>query len=160
MCAVRPVAAASVVPPDALFVLVQDYGTWAFALIAVAALLMSLGSAALVTRGRGGSPAAAPPPPMPPSLAPSGRPGPVLALAGAGGAIRRAVAGAAAEDSPSRVALKRMAAAIAAVRRGDDTELPRYRSRARKFAYLHQDAMWIGLCAIIAAGVLIRLLTS
>jgi hypothetical protein len=84
----------------------------------------------------------------------------VLALAGAGGAIRRAVAGAAAEDSPSRVALKRMAAAIAAVRRGDDTELPRYRSRARKFAYLHQDAMWIGLCAIIAAGVLIRLLTS
>jgi hypothetical protein len=37
---------------------------------------------------------------------------------------------------------------------------PRYRSRVRRFVYLHQDAMWIGLCAAVATGILIRLLSS
>jgi hypothetical protein len=30
----------------------------------------------------------------------------------------------------------------------------------RRFVYLHQDALWIGLCAAVAAGILILLLVS
>jgi hypothetical protein len=35
-----------------------------------------------------------------------------------------------------------------------------YGSRVRRYVYLHQDAMWIGLCAAVATGILIRLLSS
>ncbi|HSD03997.1 MAG TPA: hypothetical protein VLB81_16595 [Gaiellales bacterium] len=34
------------------------------------------------------------------------------------------------------------------------------RSRVRRFVYLHQDAIWIGLCTGVATGILIRLLWS
>ena len=35
-----------------------------------------------------------------------------------------------------------------------------YGLRVRRYVYLHQDAMWIGLCAAVATGILIRLLSS
>ena len=35
-----------------------------------------------------------------------------------------------------------------------------YRSRLRRYVYLHQDVLWVGLVAAVAAGILIRLLSA
>jgi anionic cell wall polymer biosynthesis LytR-Cps2A-Psr (LCP) family protein len=111
------------------------------------------------------------------------------ALAGAGGAIRRALAGAAATVHVSMAALGRVGGTIAAFSRvglqrvtairqrvsewhvhsrsravapigGEPPARTGYRSRVRRFAYMHQDAMWIGLCAAVATVILIRLLSA
>jgi anionic cell wall polymer biosynthesis LytR-Cps2A-Psr (LCP) family protein len=111
------------------------------------------------------------------------------ALAGAGGAIRRALAGAAATVHVSMAALGRVGGTIAAFSRvglqrvtairqrlsqwhvhsrsravapigGGPLARTGYRSRVRRFVYMHQDAMWIGLCAAVATGILIRLLSA
>ncbi|HET7170251.1 MAG TPA: hypothetical protein VFI18_01325 [Gaiellales bacterium] len=184
-CSARAIAPASFVPPKAFVVFVQDFGTWAFAMIGGAAMLASLGAAALFARRRFGDVTDAAPAPALHTAAPAPAAtlrlarvdwvAPAAALAGAGGAIRRALARAAVNDLAPRAALGRAAGAVAAFGRGaldrlneirprvssvEDAAFPRYRSRARKFAYLHQDALWVGLCATAAAGVLIRLLTS
>jgi len=182
-CSAQAIAPASFVPPKAFVVFVQDFGTWAFAVIGGAAMLVSLGAAALFARRRFGAVADAAPAPALDAAAPAVTlrlaradwVAPALALAETGGAIRRALARAAANDAGPRAALGRAAGAVAAAGRGglqrltairprvsavDDAAFPRYRSRARKFVYLHQDALWIGLCAAAAAGVLIRLLSS
>jgi hypothetical protein len=230
VCPAQAVAPASFVPPKAFVVILQKYGTWVFVMIAAAAMLMSLGTAALFARIRLGATttalvppvgALAPDPtltisllrsaPATPRLDHANQPAPAAplpggvgrrrwrndardlgrvsqALAGAGGAIRRAPAGAAATVHVSMAALGPVAGTVAAFGRvglqqvtairqrvsqhvhgrrrvlaligGGPPVRPRYRSRVRRFVYLHQDAMWIGVCAAVATGILIRLLSA
>jgi len=204
-CRPHAVAPAALVPPKAALVMVQKYGTSVFVMIAAAAMLMSLGTAALFARIRVGAAIAAPMPRVDPVA-----PGPTLAVSlfrsasaaprhghvnqsaatafsGAAGVVRRARAGAAATVHVSiaalgrgtfaahgRVGLQRVTAisrlvsaryvqgwrrAVALIPAGRSVRSA-YGSRVRRFVYLHQDAMWIGLCAAVATGILIRLLSS
>jgi hypothetical protein len=192
VCRAHAVAPASVAPPKAVIVMLQRYGTWMFVMIAAAATLLSLGTAALLVRIRFGAATTGPVSPVDAVV-----PGPTRpvrlslsqALAGAGSSIRHAPAGAAASVDVSMATLGRVGATIAALRRvglqratairrrasrwhvhgrhraaeligGGPWADPAYRSRVRRFAYMHQDAVWIGLVAAVATGILIRLLSS
>jgi hypothetical protein len=204
-CRPQAVAPAALVPPKAALAMVQKYGTWVFVTIAAAAMLMSLGAAALFARIRLGAAIAVPMPRVDPvgsgptlavslfrSAPAAPRHGhvnqPAAALAGAAGAVRRTRAGAAATVRVSMAVLGRVRGTLAAHgrvglqrvrairqlvsdrhaqgRRRAVALIPAgrpvrsgYRSRVRRYAYLHQDAMWIGLCAAVATGILIRLLS-
>ena len=229
-CRTRAIAPASFVPPKAVLVVLQKYGTWVFVMIAAAAMLMSLEMAALFARIRFGATTApvspldavAPGPtptvslfrsvPATPRLGRANQPAPAAALAdgvrsqrsrnyprdlarvsqalaGTGRSIQRAFAGAAATLHVSMGALGRVVRTIAAFSRvglkrvtamrqrvsqwhvhgrrtavaligGGPPARPGYRSRVRRFAYMHQDGIWIGLSASVATGILIRLLSS
>ncbi len=206
-CRVQATAPASFVPPEVLLVLLQDHGAWMFVVLAAAAMLTSLGTAALFARIRSGAATAAPVlpvgevtpgPTLTVSWAPSAlatprsggadQPTPATALPGAADSVRRILAGAAARLDVSRAALGRVAGTAAALGRvrfqrvtairegasqwhvhgrrraaslnGGGPARPALRSRARRFVYMHQDAVWIGLFAAVATGILIRLLSS
>jgi anionic cell wall polymer biosynthesis LytR-Cps2A-Psr (LCP) family protein len=230
-CRTQAIAPASFVPPKAVLVTLQKYGTWVFVMIAAAAMLIALGTAALFARIRLGATTTAPvlplggaaPGPTPtvtlfrsapatPRLGRANQPAPAAALAdgvrsqrsrnyprdlarvsqalaGTGSSIQRAFAGAAATLHVSMGALGRVVRTIAAFSRvglervtairqrvsqwhvhgrrravaligGGPPARPGYRSRVRRFVYMHQDAMWIGLCAAVPTGILIRLLSS
>ena len=58
-CRVQAAAPASFVPPEVLLVLFQDHGAWMFVVLAAAAMLTSLGTAALFARIRSGAATAA-----------------------------------------------------------------------------------------------------
>jgi len=203
-CRSQGVAPATLVPPKAALVMVQKYGASVFVAIAAAAMLMSLGTAALFARIRLGAAVAA----RGPRVDPVG-PGPKLAVrlfrsapavprhghvnrpaaAALAGAVRRTRASAAATVRVSMTALGRMRGTFAAHgrlglqrvtairqlvfdrhvqgRRRAVALIPvgrpvrsGHRLRVRRYVYLHQDAMWIGLCAAVATGILIRLLSS
>ncbi len=169
-CSGRSIAPAAFVPPKAALVMVQRFGTWVFVVIAAAAMLMSVGTARLFARVRLVS-ATAPAPPLgaagpgptpaislfesaPTALRLGDVTHPVAAaLDGAGVAVRRALTGGAARAHAWRF---RAVALIGAGRAG----CPGYRSRLRRYVYLHQDALWIGLVAAVATGILIRLLSA
>jgi hypothetical protein len=188
-CRAHAVAPVSVAPPKAVIVMLQKYGTWVFVMMAAAATLLSLGTAALLVRIRFGAVTG------PVSRVDAVVPRPTSAvrlsqaLAGAGSSIRHAPAGAAATVDVSMATLGRVGATIAAFSRvglqratairqrvsrwhvhgrlrasaligGGPWADPGYRSRVRRFAYMHQDAVWIGLVAAVATGILIRLLSS
>jgi hypothetical protein len=205
-CRAKAIAGASFVPPKAVLAIVAHHGAWVFIEIAVAAMLMSLGAAALFARMRFGATTSAPVTVHDVGAAdPASSVGPVRAalaisplggdvgsprlrqysrdlgrawpgLAGAGVAVRRAIAGATAKVHVLREGLVRAAETIAAVRRvghervsairegafigGRRPARSAYRSRVRRFVYMHQDAIWIGLCAAVATGILARLLSS
>jgi hypothetical protein len=205
-CWAKAIAGASFVPTKAVLAIVQHHGAWVFIEIAAAAMLMSLGAAALFTRMRFGGTTSAPvtaldvgtadPTPsvglVRTALAISPLGGGVgsprsrdysrdvgrawQALAGAGVAVRRALAGATAKVHVPLGGLVRAVETIAAVRRvghervsairecafigGRPPARSAYRSRVRRFVYMHQDAMWIGLCAAVATGILARLFSS
>ena len=200
-CRAQAVAPAALVPPRAAVIMVQKLGAWAFVVIAGAAMLISLGSAALFARIRPGATSAAPMPPVDrvglgPTLAVhlvrlvpmASRLGHFNepATAALADSVRRARAGATATASACTAALGRRARALAAHRLERVTAIrdrvsERHgegrrsavaligaglsgrsgcRSRVRRYVYLHQDAAWIGLCAVVATGILIRLLSS
>jgi hypothetical protein len=171
-CRGRSIAPAAFIPPKAALVMVQRFGTWLFVVIAAAAMLMSVGTSRLFARIRFGAAAA------PVSLPGAARPGPAAvsaislfepapkaprvgdfthtgaaALAGAGVAVRRALNGGAARVHTWRW---RAVALIGTER----APLSGYRSRLRRYVYLHQDALWVGLVAAVAAAILIRLLSA
>lgn len=169
-CSARSIAPAAFVPPKAALVMVQRFGTWVFVVIAAAAMLMSVGTARLFVRVRLVS-ATAPATPL--GAAGSG-PAPAIslfesaptalrlgdvtrpvaaALDGAGVAVRRGLTGGAARAHAWRF---RAVALIGAGR----AWCPGYRSRLRRYVYLHQDALWVGLVALVATGILIRLLSA
>jgi hypothetical protein len=207
-CRAHAVTPSAFVPPKAALVMVQQLGTWVFVVIAAAAMLMSLGAAALFARIRLGTATGAPVP----RLDPVG-PGPALAvrlfasaaarprlgshvhqpsaaaLTGAAGAVRRSGAGAAATIRASMASLARVGRTLSAESRvglqlvialrrrvsrwpgqgrrravalmgAGPPARSGYRSRVRRYVYLHQDAMWIGLCVTVATGILIRVLSS
>jgi hypothetical protein len=173
-CSGRSIAPAVFVPPKAALAMVQRFGAWVFAAIAAAAMLMSLGTSRLFARMRFVAPAA--PGPLPgaarPGLAPA--PAPAISmfesvpkaprvgdfthagaavLAGAGVAVRRALRGGAARVHAWRSRAVALIGTERAPRSG-------YRSRLRRYVYLHQDALWVGLVAAVAVGILIRLLAA
>jgi hypothetical protein len=169
-CSARAVAPASVIPPEALLAAVQRYGAWVFGLLAAAAMLGSMGLATVFARLR-----IAPGTAGPALTVEAASGGSTLALrsalaapvlVGAADAIRHALAVATPRARVSGAALGQAArTAVAAGREGlerlaEIRDEDRRRSRVRRFVYLHQDAVWIGLCAAIAAGILIRLLAS
>jgi len=171
-CRGRSIAPAAFVPPKAAVVMVQRFGTWVFVVIAAVAMLMSVGTSRLFARIRFGAAA------TPVSLPGAARPGPAAvpaislfepapkaprvgdlthtgaaALAGAGIAARRALDGGAARVQ----AWRWRAVALIGTERAP---LSGYRSRLRRYVYLHQDALWVGLVAAVAAAILIRLLSA
>jgi len=171
-CSGRSVAPAAFVPPKAALVMVQRFGTWVFVVIAAAAMLMSLGTSGLFARIR--FVAAAAPVSLPGAARPGPAPAPAIgpfeaahkvtgvgdfihtgaaALAGAGVAVRRALDGGVARMHAWRFRAVALIGTERAPRSG-------YRSRLRRYVYLHQDALWVGLVAAVAAGILIRLLSA
>jgi hypothetical protein len=137
-------------PPKAVVVIVQQYGASAFAVVAAAAIAMALALAALFVRMRVRAPAPA---------GPARRPV-VARLAGAAGGRLRP------EALTARMARARVALAEwgrSAVPRitpprvrppGRDSGaliLPAgalgFRARMRRFAYTHQDALWVAAAA-------------
>jgi hypothetical protein len=167
-CTTRASTPASFVPPRPFFVVVQDYGEWAFVLLAAAAMLGSLATGAIFTRIRSAGTAVAP------VLAPRpAAPGPALAVSLAASAPAAPRPSRADRPTPasmlsgfaalSRSGLRTATAIHERVAEWEGFEAPAgatYRSRVRRFVYLHQDALWIGLCAAVAAGILILLLVS
>ena len=169
-CSGRSIAPAAFVPPKAALVMVQRFGTWVFVVVAAAAMLMAVGTFRLFARIRFGAatareslPGAAGPGPTPAiSLFQSAPTAPSLgdvthsmaaALDGAGGAVRRALTSGAARAHAWRFRAVELIGTEREARLG-------YRSRLRRYVYLHQDALWIGLVAVVATGILIRLLSA
>lgn len=177
-CPAQPTAHAAFIPPKALVILAQSYGARAFATLAAVAMLMSLAGAALFARIRSAGPPAAPVP----SLGDS-PPGPALAVGIAGSAPATPRPGRA--DEPVHApalravtALRRVGLDRATAIRGRISEWQShgwregaahfgggsagstYRSRVRRFAYTHQDAIWVVLCTVVAAVILSLLLSS
>jgi hypothetical protein len=177
-CRAQSTPHSAFIPPKALVVLAQRYGSRAFAMLAAAAMLMSLAAAALFARVRSAGPPAAPDPslgamPPGPTLAVSlvgsapATPRPSRADEAAPASVARAIA------ALSRVGLERATAIRDRVselrshgrrdgvaRFGGGSAGSTYRSRVRRFAYTHQDAIWVALCAVVAAVILSMLLSS
>ena len=175
-CRATAVAGASFVPPRAVIAIVQDHGTWVFVALAAASMLMSMGAAGRFSRMR--------------ARARHGRRAGALrwrdhardlrevsqAIRGAVVPARRALIVVAAKGHVSLDALVRASETMAAVGRVGHERVSAirerapmgwgtlvrsaYRSRVRRFVYLHQDALWIGLFAAVATGILIRLLAT
>ncbi|HEY7258490.1 MAG TPA: LCP family protein [Gaiellales bacterium] len=152
-CRVTPLSPPPYLPPKAVVVIVQRYGASAFAAVAAAAIAMALALAALFVRMRVRAPA--------PAAAP-GRPIAARLAGAAGGWMRRP------DDLTGRVSRARGAlvewgrAAVPRISppriRPPDRDsgaliLPAtalgLRARLRRFAYTHQDALWVAVAAAV-----------
>jgi LytR_cpsA_psr family len=152
-CRATAIAPPPYLPPRAVVVIVQRYGASAFAVVAAAAIAMALALAALFVRMRVRAPA-----PEPSSRRPV-----VARLAGSAGAwVRR----------PDELTA-RMARARGALAEWGRAAVPRiapprirpphrdsgalvlppgalgFRARMRRFAYTHQDALWVAVAAAV-----------
>jgi hypothetical protein len=152
-CRVTAIAPPPYLPPKAVVVIVQRYGASAFAVVAAAAIAMALALAAVFVRMRVRAPQ-----PEPASRRPM-----AARLAGAAGTwVRRP------DDLTARMARARGALAEwgrAAVPRitpprirpphrdSGALVLPTgalgFRARMRRFAYTHQDALWVAVAAAV-----------
>jgi LytR_cpsA_psr family len=152
-CRVTPLSPPAYLPPRAVVVIVQRYGASAFAGVAAVAIAMALALAALFVRMRVRTPA--------PATAP-GRPAVARMADAAGARLRRP------DELSARLARARDALAewgrAAAPRRSPPRIRPPYRdsgalllppgalglrARVRRFAYTHQDALWIAVAAAV-----------
>jgi anionic cell wall polymer biosynthesis LytR-Cps2A-Psr (LCP) family protein len=158
-CRATAIASTPYLPPKTVVVIVQHYGARAFVVVAAAAVLMALAMAALFVRMRVRAPAPAGPPRRPISSR----------IAGAAGAgMRRS------ETLTTRATRAGGALAEWGRSAGPRFSLPRmrppgrdsgaltlpvgalgFRARMRRFAYTHQDALWVALVAAAVAAMLV-----
>jgi hypothetical protein len=162
-CTGAAIAPAPYLPPKAVVEIVQTYGASAFAVVAAAAVAMALAMAALFIRMRvrGASPAG------PPRRAAATRAGAWVGGA-AGAGMRRS------EDLTTRAAragshlVEWGRAAVPRIRPPQrDTgvlalpaETPGLRARVRRFAYTHQDALWVAVAAAFVATMVVVVLIA
>jgi hypothetical protein len=159
-CRGTEVAKAPYLPPKTIVVIVQRYGASAFAAVAAAAVAMALAMAALFVRMRVRAPAPAGPPRR---LA-------ISRLAGAAGAgMRRSDELTSRATRAGGALLERGRSALPRIRPPHRDSgalvLPAgalgLRARARRFAYTHQDALWVAIvAAIVATSVAIVLMLA
>jgi hypothetical protein len=163
-CSGTAIASAPYLPPKAIVVIVQRYGASAFAFVAGAAIAMALAMAALFVRMRVRTAPGAPAGP------PRRRVG--ARLAGAAGAgMRRSEQLAARAGTVlverGRAALPRLSAPrIRPPGRNSGAlilpvEALNLRTRVRRFAYTHQDMLWVGaVAAIVTTTVAVVLIAA
>ena len=158
-CRGTAIASTPYLPPKTVVVIVQHYGAWAFVVVGAAAVLMALAMAALFMRMRVRAPAPDGPPlrPISPRIA---------GTAGAGMRRSEALTTRASRAGGALVEWGRSA--------GPRFSLPRvrppgrdsgalvlpvgalgFRARMRRFAYTHQDALWVALVAAAVAAMLV-----
>ena len=168
-CRGTAIASTPYLPPKAVVVIVQHYGSRVFVVVAAAAVLMALAMAALFVRMRVRRAPAPAGPPRRPSPARAG-----AQIAGAAGAgMRRSeeLTTRAVRAGGALVEWGRSAAPRISVPRvrppGRDSgalSLPvgalGFRARVRRFAYTHQDALWVGLVAALVATMVLILLIA
>ena len=145
-CAGTAVAPTPYLPPKAVVAIVQHYGASAFAFVAATAVLMALAMAVLLVRMRVRAPVPA-------------------ASMGAGIAGAAPAATRRSEELTARVARARShlaewaRTAVPRIRPPErdagvlalPAEAMGLRARVRRFAYTHQDALWVGVAAAIVA---------
>jgi hypothetical protein len=161
-CRTTSIAPAPYLPPKAVVAIVQQYGASAFAAVAAAAVAMALCMAALFVRMRVRAPASA----RPPRRATARAGAWIAGTAGAG--MRRS------EELTTRAARAGSHLATwgrAAVPRirpphrdSGALVLPAgalgLRTRVRRFAYTHQDALWVALAAAVVTLTAVVLLIA
>jgi anionic cell wall polymer biosynthesis LytR-Cps2A-Psr (LCP) family protein len=157
-CRATALAATPYLPPKAIVVIVQHFGASVFIFVAAGAVLMAIAMAALFVRMRVRAPA----PAGPPRRHVSARAGARIAGAAGAGMRRsealtaRAVRAGGALVERSRAAAPRISPPrIRPPHRGSGAlVLPvgalGLRARLRRFAYTHQDAVWVALLATAA----------
>ena len=162
-CTRQALAPAPYLPPKAVVAIVQRYGAAAFAFAAAAAILMTIAMAALFARMRVRAPATA----GGPRRSGAARAG--ARIAGAAGAgMRRS------EELTTRVAragshlVEWGRTAVPRIRPPErdagvlalPAEAPGLRARVRRFAYTHQDAIWVAVAATIVATTVVVVLIA
>jgi len=156
-CRAASIEATPFLPPKAVVVIVQHYGTSVFVFVAAAAVLMAIAMAALFVRLRVRAPAPAGPPRRPISARTSAR---IAGVAGAGmrrseDLTTRAVRAGGAIVGWGRATLPRIAPPRIRPPGRDSGALVLpvgalgFRARVRRFAYTHQDAVWVALLAAV-----------
>ena len=152
-CSSTAIAPAPYLPPKTVVVIVQRYGASAFGFVAAAAVAMALAMAALFVRMRVRAPAPAGPPRRPVAAHIAG---------GAGAGMRRSEAvtvwaarAGAGLVARGRSALPRISPPRIRPPHRDSGALILpvdalgLRARARRFAYMHQDALWVAVAAAV-----------
>jgi cell envelope-related transcriptional attenuator-like protein len=151
-CASAAVAPAPHLPPKLVVAIVQDYGASAFGAVAAAAVAMALAMAALFVRMRVRAPAPAGPPRRPTAARASAW------IAGAAGAgMRRSDSLTTRAARAGGHAVERGRAIVPRIRPAErDARAPALpadglgvRARVRRFAYTHQDALWVAVAATV-----------
>ena len=168
-CRGTAIASTPYLPPKAVVVIVQHYGSRVFVVVAAAAVLMALAMAALFVRMRVRR---APAPAGPPHRPIPARAGAQIAGA-AGAGMRRSeeltsramrAGGALVEWGRSAAPPDLAAARAAAGPRLGGSLLPvgalGFRARVRRFVYTHQDALWVALVAALVATMVLILLIA
>ena len=156
-CRATTIAATPYLPPRAVVVIVQHYGTSAFVFVAAAAVLMAIAMAALFVRMRVRAPAPAGPPRRQISVRAGAR---IAGVAGAGmrrseAMTTRAVRAGGALVERGRSAFPRISPPRIRPPGRDSGALVLpvgalgFRARVRRFAYTHQDAVWVALLAAV-----------
>ena len=168
-CRGTAIASTPYLPPKAVVVIVQHYGSRVFVVVAAAAVLMALAMAALFVRMRvRRAPAPAGPPRRP---IPARAGAQIAGAAGAGMRRSEELTTRAVRAGGALVEWGRSAAPRISVPRvrppGRDSgalSLPvgalGFRARVRRFAYTHQDALWVGLVAALVATMVLILLIA
>jgi hypothetical protein len=168
-CSATAIAATPYLPPKAIIVIVQHYGTSVFVFVAAAAVLMAIAMAALFVRMRVRAPAPAGPPRRPISARAGAR---IAGAAGAGmrrseGLTTRAMRAGGSLVERGRSAVPRISPPRIRPPHRDSGALVLpvgalgFRARVRRFAYTHQDAVWVAaLAAFITITVVIVLIAA
>jgi hypothetical protein len=167
-CSATAIAATPYLPPKAIVVIVQHYGASAFVFVAAAAVLMAIAMAALFVRMRVRAPAPAAPPRQ---QAPSRAGARIAGVAGAGMRRSEALTARAARAGGSLVEWGRSTVPRISPPRirpphrdSGALVLPvgalGFRARVRRFAYTHQDAVWVALLAAFVAIMVVIVLIA
>jgi cell envelope-related transcriptional attenuator-like protein len=138
-CSAAAIAATPYLPPRAVVVIVQHYGTSVFVFVAAVAVLMAIAMAALFVRMRVRAPA--------PAGAGMRRSEALTTRAvRAGGSLVEWGRSAVPRISPPRIRPPHRDSGALALPVG----ALGFRARVRRFAYTHQDAVWVALLAAVA----------
>ncbi len=168
-CSATAIAATPYLPPKAIVVIVQRYGASVFVFVAAAAVLMAIAMAALFVRMRVRAPAPGGPPRRPIPARAGAR---ISGVAGAGMRRSEALTTRAARAGGSLVEWGRSTVPRISPPRirpphrdSGALVLPvgalGFRARVRRFAYTHQDAVWVALLgAFIAIAIAIVLIAA
>jgi hypothetical protein len=167
-CRGAAVASTPYLPPKTVVAIVQHYGARAFVVVAAVAVLMALAMAALFAAMRVRAPAPAGPPRRPMARRAGAR------IAGAAGAgmrrsearTTRAVRAGGGLVERGRSAVPRLSVPRVRPPHRDSGALILpvaalgFRARVRRFAYTHQDALWVGLIAAAVATMIVIVLIA
>jgi anionic cell wall polymer biosynthesis LytR-Cps2A-Psr (LCP) family protein len=168
-CTATSIPSTPYLPPKAVVVIVQHFGASAFVFVAAAAVLMAIAMAALFVRMRVRAPAPAGPPRRQTPARAGGR---IAGVAGAGmrrseALTTRAVRAGGSLVEWGRSTVPRISPPRIRPPHRDSGALVLpvgalgFRARVRRFAYTHQDAVWVALlAAFVTIMVVIVLLAA